>query len=57
MEKYKITPHQTIELSITEYIELLEIKLYSKKEAQKQDSSWNYGIEELEEEIKLLKSI
>lgn len=36
-------------------IELLEYKLDALKEAQREDSSWNYNIEELEQQIKELK--
>lgn len=45
-----------ITIPIKEYIGLLEIKLYTLKEAKEKDSSWNYGIEELEQEIKELKN-
>lgn len=38
-----------------EFIELLEYKLEALKKAKEQDSSWNYGIEELEQEISSIK--
>jgi len=38
-----------------EFIELLEFKLNSLKEAKERDSSWNYRIEELESEINKIK--
>lgn len=44
-----------IEIPLLEYIELLEIKLAAKKEAFEKDSSWNYGIEEIELQIESLK--
>jgi hypothetical protein len=44
-------------LSNQEYLDLLEYKLIALKQAKEQDSSWNYGIEELEQEIKTLKSL
>ncbi|MFW6233344.1 MAG: hypothetical protein ACOC3Z_01640 [Nanoarchaeota archaeon] len=47
---------ENISITLEEYIDLLEIKLYSLKSAKEEDSSWNYGIEELEEKIKNLKS-
>ena len=46
---------ETITINLSEYIELLETLLYSKKEAQQIDSSWNYGIEELQKKINSLK--
>ena len=42
-------------IKIKEYIELLEIKLIALKYSQEQDSSWNYGINELETKISELK--
>lgn len=36
-------------------IELLEYKVESLKKAKEEDSSWNYGIEDLEEQIKELQ--
>lgn len=45
-----------ITISLEEYIELLECKLYSLKKAEEEDSSWNYGIDELETKIKELKN-
>lgn len=36
-------------------ISLLECKLDRLHSAQKEDSSWNYGIEELEQQIQELK--
>lgn len=45
-----------VTISIVEYIELLELKLEALKEANEFDSSWNYGIDELEFKIKELKS-
>lgn len=36
-------------------IELLKYKLEALKKAKEEDSSWNYGIEELEEQIKELQ--
>lgn len=47
---------ETITITLEEYFELLEYKLYSLKKAKEEDSSWNYGIEELEEKIKELKN-
>lgn len=47
---------ETITISLEEYIELLEYKLYCFKKAKEEVSSWNYGIEELEEKIKELKN-
>lgn len=47
---------KTITISLEEYIELLETMLYCLEKAKKEDSSWNYGIEELEEKIKELKN-
>lgn len=44
-----------IEIPLIEYIELLEFKLESLKAARDADSSWNYGIDELEEKILTLK--
>lgn len=44
-----------ITITKKEYIDLLEIKLYSLKKAEEEDSSWNYDIKELEEAIKKLK--
>lgn len=38
-----------------EFIELLEFKLIALKESQDKDSSWNYGIEELEKQIDKIK--
>lgn len=34
-----------------EFIELLKFKLDALKQAKEQDSSWNYNIEELEQQI------
>ena len=45
-----------IEIDLSEYIHLLNVELYSKKQAKGIDSSWNYGIEELEEKINHLQS-
>ena len=45
-----------IKISLSEYIELLEYKLSALEEAYRNDSSWNYGIDELKEEIKKLKA-
>jgi chaperonin cofactor prefoldin len=45
-----------IKLSLEDYIELLEYKLDALEEAQRNDSSWNYGIDELKEEINTLKN-
>lgn len=42
-------------IPLDEYIELLEFKLMCLLEAYKKDSSWNYGIEELQEKIQKLK--
>lgn len=44
-----------ITIPLTDYIDLLEVSLYAKKDARNLDSSWNYGIEELEEKISALK--
>lgn len=43
-------------IRLDDLIDLLEIKLASLKEAEEKDSSWNYGIKELEEQIADLKS-
>lgn len=44
-----------ITISKIEYVELLNFKLDSLRLAQEQDSSWNYGIKELELEIQKYK--
>jgi len=44
-------------ITLKEYIELLEYKLMALQYAKEEDSSWNYGIEELKEEIKNLKNL
>lgn len=44
-----------ITLTKEEYIKLLEFKLMALKFAQEEDSSWNYGIAELKDEIYNLK--
>jgi hypothetical protein len=46
-----------ITLTKQQYIELLEYKLIVLQQANETDSTWNYGIEELENEIKTLKSL
>ena len=45
-----------VTISIVEYIELLELKLNALKEANEFDSSWDYGIDECEFKISVLKS-
>ena len=57
MKNYKecVTESGLVLLQLPDLIELLEIKLASLKEAIERDSSWNYGIEELESEINYLK--
>ena len=45
-----------ITIDSVEYIELLEYKLQVLKDANELDSSWNYGIDELEFKINKLKS-
>jgi hypothetical protein len=47
---------ENINIPLSEYIELLEIKLTSLQCAYEYDSSWNYGIPELEEKIEKLKA-
>lgn len=42
---------KTYILTKEEYLDLLSYKLECKLAAKKRDSSWNYGIEELEKEI------
>lgn len=51
-----VTKSNLVILPLNELIELLEFKLISLKKAKEEDSSWNYGIEELEAEINYLKS-
>lgn len=43
-------------ISTREYIDLLEYKLICIEKVQQEDSSWNYGIEEIKEQIKELKN-
>lgn len=51
------TSVKEVKIPLQEFIDLLEIKLNSLKIAKESDGSWNYGIEELEEEIKDLKQL
>lgn len=44
-------------ITLKEYIELLEFKLMALEYAKEEDNSWNYGIGELKNEIKELKSL
>lgn len=46
-----------VQIKITEYIELLEFKVDLLEREEAIDSSWNYGIVELKEKIKKLKSL
>lgn len=46
---------KSVMIPLSDYIELLESNLWSKKRAREEDSSWNYGIEELESKIQALK--
>jgi hypothetical protein len=57
MKNYKecVTESGLVLLQLPDLIELLEIKLAYLKEAKEKNSSWNYGIEELESEINYLK--
>jgi hypothetical protein len=45
----------TTQISTSKYLDLLEFKVDSLKKAKELDSSWNYGIEELELEIEIVK--
>lgn len=38
-----------------ELVELLEFKVTALKHAKEEDSSWNYGIDDLEKEINKIK--
>lgn len=51
----KVKSSGQVEIPLSELIELLEFKLSAKIVAQEHDSSWNYGIEELSEQVKELK--
>lgn len=51
----KITAKNMITITEQEYIALLEFKLIALQYAQEEDSSWNYGIKELEQQIEQLK--
>jgi|GEM_PF-6064577 len=42
-------------IPIEQMIELLKCRLDALKEARDKDSSWNYGIDELEQQIKEIK--
>lgn len=59
MQDYKkmALPSGLCLLPVSEFISLLEFKLDSLKKAREEDSSWNYGIEELEADIEYLKTI
>ena len=58
MKNLKINPDDmTCHLPIQDMIELLQYKLDSLIIAKQLDSSWNYPIEELEEQINTLKAI
>lgn len=46
-----------IEITTSEYIELLEYKLQCLELAKEEDSSWNYNIDELKLQIKELKKL
>lgn len=46
-----------VEISTLEYIELLEYKLQCLELAKEEDSSWNYGIDELKLQIQELKQV
>ena len=48
--------NQTQLISTREYIDLLEYKLICIEKVQQEDSSWNYSIEEIKEQIKELKN-
>ncbi len=44
-----------VQITTQEYLELLEFKIQALKEAQEKDSSWNYGIDELELHMEYVK--
>lgn len=58
MRNLLVTPDGLIcYLPIYDMIELLEYKLDALKKCRDEDGSWNYSIEELEEQIEKLKNI
>lgn len=55
MENFIVKGDEVI-CPLEDYISLLEFKLICLKQAEEEDSSWNYGIEELEALITKLKT-
>lgn len=55
MDDYKLLGDE-ITCPLEQYIDLLEYKLECLKKAYEEDSSWNYGIDKLEQIIVELKS-
>ena len=55
MDDYKLLGDE-ITCPLEQYIDLLGYKLECIKKAYEEDSSWNYGIDELEQIIIKLKS-
>ena len=55
MDDYKLLGDE-ITCPLEQYIDLLGYKLECLKKAYEEDSSWNYGIDELEQIIIKLKS-
>jgi hypothetical protein len=55
MEDYVLKGDEII-CPLEQYIDLLRYKLECLKKAYEEDSSWNYGIDELEKTIAKLKT-
>lgn len=56
MYDFKVVGDRVL-IDIEDLIILLEYKLEKIKQYYEEDSSWNYGIEELENQIKELKEV
>lgn len=46
---------ESIIINKQRYIELLELEIIAKQYAKREDSSWNYGIEELQKKLEEIK--
>jgi|688.fasta_scaffold2396008_1 hypothetical protein len=58
MIQYKLKEKENdVQIHISDFIELLEYKLLYLKQEKEKDSSWNYPIEETEQQLIELKTI
>jgi hypothetical protein len=58
MIQYKLKENNyKVELSLAQFIDLLDYKLRCLKHEKEKDSSWNYPIEETEKQLIELKNI